>query len=492
MIFRPWAHVTAERLARPRGRLGHLSLDRGEALFLQQAPFSLVEHRIGEHVAHQSEDRNQVVACGFDAGECGVRAAHHGDPGLESIDLVRDLLTGARRSAAHEHAAGHGRIRGPAHESRFRPMPEREGNGYRGAPRALGKQSDLETVVQFEAGGARFDVRRGWIEFLSLDHFLRPGVSGHQRHHVGRFRNLGPRRLFVHRNEDADGSVRGLQVGSCDDAHPLGKNFLDPITMQEEEPPVTHRPPFGEVQGEPLGVLDDLIELGQQGGLGALYLLVRRGRGDHVTGDFRQGGPRIRQRSVFANLRIKQKRAWLPQLVRERTASRREPRFHESLVQAPRWLVTEHVRQDIDRREVIVRPGWNVVHRHHELRVSHAAQSHGALAILRGLGRVRRPQDVPALAHGAWNRPELLDHQLLRPVRLEPAGDHQHGVVRLVVLSVERLQALDRHIFEVRPGADRGVPVVVPLKRRGHGALHQDPERAVLPRLPLVAYHRHF
>jgi hypothetical protein len=56
---------------------------------------------------------------------------------------------------------------------------------------------------------------------------------------------------------------------------------------------------------------------------------------------------------------------------------------------------------------------------------------------------------------------------------------------------IERLQPLDRHVLDVREGADHRAAVVVPQVGRAVHPVAQQAERAVLARLELVAHHRH-
>ena len=79
-----------------------------------------------------------------------------------------------------------------------------------------------------------------------------------------------------------------------------------------------------------------------------------------------------------------------------------------------------------------------------------------------------------------------------REVGVEVAGYDEHGVVGLVVLPIERLQALDRHVLDVRSRTDRRVRVVVPEIGGRHHPLLEDPERTVLSGLHLVANDGHF
>ena len=61
--------------------------------------------------------------------------------------------------------------------------------------------------------------------------------------------------------------------------------------------------------------------------------------------------------------------------------------------------------------------------------------------------------------------PNVLVDERERLRLVELAGDEQHRVVGLVVLAVERLQPVDRHVLDVGARADRRLAVVVPEVR---------------------------
>ena len=135
----------------------------------------------------------------------------------------------------------------------------------------------------------------------------------------------------------------------------------------------------------------------------------------------------------------------------------------------------------------------HVVHGSHHLHVAHTSQRDRALAILRRLLRVRGIENVSVRERSHRLRDVAEQpHDLLQRRRLiELAGDEQHGVVGLIVLVIERLQPLDRHVLDVRARADGRVPVVVPEIGGGDRALQQNAERIVLAGLELVAHHGH-
>ncbi len=121
------------------------------------------------------------------------------------------------------------------------------------------------------------------------------------------------------------------------------------------------------------------------------------------------------------------------------------------------------------------------------LPLTNAPQRHEPLAVLRRLHRVRLVEHARRTRQPAHRFGDHL--QRLRFV--DPPRDHEHGVVGLVVLLVERGQPLDRHLFDVLFRADGRLAVVVPEVGRRRHALAQNGRRAVLSALELVAHDRH-
>ena len=124
---------------------------------------------------------------------------------------------------------------------------------------------------------------------------------------------------------------------------------------------------------------------------------------------------------------------------------------------------------------------------HHHRGRSHAAQLDEPLAVLRGLDRVRRVQR----ARRPRNRADRVGHHRERLRGVELSGDDEHGVVRLVVLAIERRQPIDRHALDVGARADDGLAVVVPEVGRRDDALLEDVLGVVLAALELVAHDGH-
>ena len=132
-----------------------------------------------------------------------------------------------------------------------------------------------------------------------------------------------------------------------------------------------------------------------------------------------------------------------------------------------------------DRGVVRVGAGGNMVDGAERLHVPDAAQRDGPLAILRRLLGVGPGQR----ARRARDRAELRLDQRQRLGLVELARHQQHGVVRLIVGAPERLQPLDRHVFDVGARADGDFAVVVPEIGGGEDALRQDAGRDCFRRI---------
>ena len=142
----------------------------------------------------------------------------------------------------------------------------------------------------------------------------------------------------------------------------------------------------------------------------------------------------------------------------------REARLDERLVESARRLVGEPLGRELQRHEVRVRAGRHVIRGHEDLDVADAAHGDLALAVLHRLDRCRSSASSRV---GLRDRAEVFARSASSALALvELAGDDEHGVVGLIVLLVERLQALDRHALDVAAAADRRLAVVVPADRR--------------------------
>ena len=291
--------------------------------------------------------------------------------------------------------------------------------------------------------------------------------------------------------EVADRAVRVPQVGLRDLVDALRRDLLQPVAVEEEQPPVPHRGPLAQVERDPLGIVEREFDAREVVPLGALDLFLggRLGRELVEGGEQRLGG--LVEGVLLPDHHVGHQHARLVQLKSGREDGGRQPRFDQVPVQTPGRLDAKDVAEHLDRRVLFMGARRHVVDGHHELRVADPPQGYRSLAVLGRLGGVGVEERVRAGAVGARNRAELRGDEFQRPVDLEPAGHDQDRVVRLVVLPVEGLQPLDRHVLEVRPGADRRVAVVVPVEGGRHDPLAEHAHRLVLAPLPLVAHDRH-
>ena len=74
---------------------------------------------------------------------------------------------------------------------------------------------------------------------------------------------------------------------------------------------------------------------------------------------------------------------------------------------------------------------------------------------------------------------------------VELAGDGQHRVIGLVILLIERVQALDRHVLDIGAAADGAAAIRVERVGGLEDALVEDAVGTVLAHFELVADHRH-
>ena len=120
--------------------------------------------------------------------------------------------------------------------------------------------------------------------------------------------------------------------------------------------------------------------------------------------------------------------------------------------------------------------------------LANAPQGHQSFTILR---RLLGP-GVVQLAFRPRDRTKILLHQPKRFGLLELARDHEHDIIGLVILPVERPQVFDRHTLDVAAVADGGFSVVVPLVGGGLDPLHEHALRRILTPLEFIAHDRHF
>ncbi len=304
---------------------------------------------------------------------------------------------------------------------------------------------------------------------------------------VGRGRNRHPLRLR-RRMEQPEGAVRRPQVGGGDALHVVPPHLVEPVPIEEQQPPVADRDHLRQRERDRARVRQELLDVGLELGARALDLLV----GHRVRGEALQRGEeriaRRLERGIATHRRAEVHRTGLAGLPLRPEDRGRLAGGDERLVQPARGLRAEDLGEEVDGDEVRVSSRRDVVHRIDELHFADAPQDYRALAVLRRLDGVR---DLQATA-GLRDRPERPCDRRERARLVELSGDHEHRVVGLVVVAVERLEPLDGHVLDVGQRADDRAPVVVPEVGGGVHPLAQQAERAVLPGLELVAHDRHF
>ena len=101
------------------------------------------------------------------------------------------------------------------------------------------------------------------------------------------------------------------------------------------------------------------------------------------------------------------------------------------------------------------------------LHLANATQSNLTFSVL------SRFNGVVGLQHALRfrNRSEVFADEAERSGFIEFASKEKDRVIGLVVVPVEGLETLDGDVLDVAAGADRGLSVIVPEKRRRHDAL---------------------
>ena len=357
---------------------------------------------------------------------------------------------------------------------------------HRFATRLLRQQGDLHAVRQREALGAGLEVRGRRLERFAGRHAGIALVVLDHRRDVGRWRR---RRAvgFRVRNELTHRAIRGLEVIERHPLHVRGSELAPLIALQEKQPPVAGRDRFGNRYAELLRIVDGLVELAQRLGAHAIHLgrrdRLRAHALDGAEERVARGGERVGER----HLRPEDDVARVGQHEIPRLDGARLLRFDERAVQPARGLDGHHLAQRLERDRVRMRARHRVVERGDELRAARTADGDRALAVLHRLLRVERRQRPGGLG----NRTERRCDPPERVLRVEPSGDDQHRVVRLIVELVERLQPGDVDVLDVRARADRQVAVVVPVVGRRLQPAPQHALRAVLAALVFVADHGH-
>ena len=176
---------------------------------------------------------------------------------------------------------------------------------------------------------------------------------------------IGVRSGLVGREEEADGPVAGGQVLRGDLLDLRGRDLLDAVAIEEVEPPVALRGPLAQLDGDAIGI-----------GRGQLAILEDRlpGAVDFLLRDAGSAPPRRRPRSIVSRTFSSAAQVLGVDLGhRSRScpgrgsalADGRDARgllgLDQGLVEPARRLGAEDLGQDLDRRELGVRGGRDVI-----------------------------------------------------------------------------------------------------------------------------------
>src|SRR5262249_11968365 len=131
--------------------------------------------------------------------------------------------------------------------------------------------------------------------------------------------------------------------------------------------------------------------------------------------------------------------------------------------------------------------GGNVISRNDELCIADSPDCDASLAVLSWLNGVDRRQNSLRFGNGA----KIFRDEVQGFGGVKSPGDQQHGIIGLVVLVIEGLEAVYRHVLDIAPGADCVFGVAVPIVGGSEHSLERNAERRVLPEFQLVSNYGH-
>ncbi len=270
MALRVVGEVARELQARERGRVGALRLGAGERGALHLVEFLRRERRLAQHFGDQAQRRLQVLAPHLERRAFAV----HRDRGVQLVEGILDLGAALLLRAPHQHAAGEV-ARHLAAEETFLVAPvQRERRHHAPAARLLRQERGAHVVRQALSHHARLDVLRRGIESLAQAHAGAVGLVGIERRlPVARGRDVGAIGCFGG-DEGAHHPVRGLEVALRDALHVGGRDLLQALAVQEEQPPVAHRGELRQRAHVRSGLELGLLEIVQERDARALDFLV--------------------------------------------------------------------------------------------------------------------------------------------------------------------------------------------------------------------------
>ena len=119
---------------------------------------------------------------------------------------------------------------------------------------------------------------------------------------------------------------------------------------------------------------------------------------------------------------------------------------------------------------VAVQTGRDFIAEQDDLNITAAAHDKTAFAILRRFGSPELRQCTGWLGDFAERSANPLQHF----IGIEFTGDQQHGIIRLVVHAIKRLQVFYLDVFDIAAITYRRIAIVVPVVGHALHALLQD------------------
>ena len=269
--------------------------------------------------------------------------------------------------------------------------------------------------------------------------------------------------------------------------HVDGFHGAQAITIQEHEAPVAHAHPVAQREAYIFRRVQAEIDRREYLRTRALDFRVGHGFGGRL---FHERHELIECRVdglLGAHLYTEAEHAGFRKHECGRKHRRRLACFDQRFVEPPSRRVCEYLTENLQRGKVFVNARWNVVPGGRHLYVALTAQDHAPLAVLRRLDGMHFRQGP----RGTRDASEVLLHERQCRGFIDLPGDQQQRVVGLIVGSVEGLQTIDGHAFDIRACADRQFAVVVPIVGHGQQPFEHHGAGLVFAAFELVAHHRH-
>ena len=405
---------------------------------------------------------------------------------LELGHFIGQLFAAENAVAARQHLAHDAGDRLLAEQAFFIAPMQIQNHRHGLAAIFLWQQRQFQPA-DFLALGARIDIRLRRIEVLRCAALRFDLVAFHQLLRTRRRRYLGALRLLF-RHEDADDAIVALEVARSRRRHLFGSHVRLRIAVLEKQAPVAERNRLRQSKADLLRIVQHFLDLVGFAAAHALYLVACRRRLMEIFDRRDQSiAHRLERSSRFDDgadhLQSRRKSAHPKAEDLRRLAA-----LDQLLVQASVRRIGQDVGRERQRIAVGMQRAGHLVRHRDDLDIAAAPHAKAALAIL---GRLDGPE-LRQLARGFRDRAKRMRDPAQRLRRIEFAGDQQHGIIRLIVGAVERLQIPDLDVLDVAAIADRGAAVAVPIVGHALHALHHHLKRRILAALEFVAYHRHF